>query len=159
MLCISCLFLFTSPSLPLVFLSLPGKLSVSPRRMHETRCRHIVFIAPRSLPAGPRPRCDWLGQSRTSQLNMQLFTILLIFPSGNESVTAKRIWARTYGQIIHPRTHMQAGTRTHALTSSRKNSNVFINASVFSVSPSSSQVHSSEEGTTKICVTGLDVII
>lgn len=118
--------------LPLFFCaSVPPRRALCPSGIaHETCCRHIVFIA-RSLPAGTRPRRDWLADA-DEPARYAALPILLTFPSGNESVTAKRIWARTYGQIIHL-THRYAGWHSHTCTLEK--CNVFINASVFSFSP------------------------
>lgn len=89
-------FCLSSSSSP----SLPGTLSVSlhTRDLLSSRCIYS--------PVAPcRPRASpWLAGW------CLLLLLLFTFPSGNGSVTAKKIQTPTYGQIIHPCTNRQAGT-------------------------------------------------
>lgn len=90
---------------------LPNKLSVSVLHTQELSSSHCIYNP--VAPSRPRPRCDWLADA-AEPARYATLPILFTFPSGNGSVTAKRIWARTYGQIIRTYTNMQAGTHTHS---------------------------------------------
>lgn len=117
-LCLSCFVSPVSLLSPFVFFCLFPASFLSLRCTHESCCRHIVFIT-RSLPAGPRlAAIGWL--MRMSQLNMQHFPFSSLSHQEIRSVTAKRIWARTYGQIIHVNTTTQAGAHMHSQTPGKR---------------------------------------
>lgn len=110
--CLSCSVSLVFRLLLRFFFCLFPASSPSLRCTRESRCRHVVFIT-RSLPAGPGLAViGWL--MRMSQLNMQRIPSSSLSHQEIKSVTAKRIFSSTYGQIIHVHRNMQAGTHMHS---------------------------------------------